>query len=519
MTAPRSTRVATFLASGGFLGGVRLRTRFFALVILSVFACGTVNLVLLDSVARRVLTTEVEGRATALGRRLADEVARSILREDVQSLRASLGAMTRVDRGVDYVLVVNRRGQVLASTFEGGIPRGLSDANAPRGDRVGSVLITDRSVEYRDVAVPILSGELGFVRLGARLDHIDAGLRVIRLAILAMVLAFLSAGLLGSYATAEVISAPIERLALFARTFDPARPSGRIELPIDLRGELGDLTRSVDAMARRLTQLQADREVFQGRIVRAERLATVGALAAGIAHEVNNPLAGMRNCLQAIAREPEDVEQTRAYAVMMIDASRSIERTVRTLMDSAARSSREVSEVDLQALVERVELLLRLRFRDAGVQLDVKIASGLPVLRSDVGLLQQILVNLLLNAADASSRGSHVTLRVDADDEHVIFEVLDRGTGIAKEIRDRIFDPFVTTKEHSGGTGLGLAMVRSLVADLDGSVGFEDRDGGGSRFTVSLPATPAPATDSAPEAELPGDGAGETDTREPEPPA
>lgn len=490
MTSRRSTRIAEYLATGGVLGGLRLRTRFVILVIFSVFACAAVNLVLLDTVARRVLSAEVESRAAALARRLADEVARSILRDDVQSLRASLAAMTRVDRGVDYVMVVSRSGAVLASSFTGGIPRGLPAANAPSGNAVGSVIVTDRSVQYRDVAVPILSGELGHVRLGARLDHIESGLLVIRLAVAAMVVLFLTLGILGSYATAHVISAPIERLVSFLHTFDPARPEGDLRLPREVRGELGELTRSVDAMVGRLRLLHAAREAFQSRIVRAERLATVGALAAGIAHEVNNPLAGMRNCLQAIAREPEDLEQTRTYVEMMIEASRSIERTVRALMDGASRSQREMAAVDLAALVERVDLLLRVRFRDAGVTMETDLARGLPAFRSDVGLLQQILVNLLINAGDASPPGSVVTLRIRMESRNMIFEVLDRGAGIAEALRTRVFDPFVTTKERAGGTGLGLAMVRSLVTELDGDVAFEDREGGGTVFRVSLRVSP-----------------------------
>lgn len=491
-----ATGVAEFVA-WRFLGGWRLRTRLFALVLASVLVSGVVNFVLLDVVVQDVLSAAVENYATALARRLADEAARSILRDDFQSLRASLAGMTRVDRHVEYAFVLNREGDVLASSFSAGLPRGLQRANAPSNDASGSVLVDDHSVLYRDVAVPILAGELGHARLGVRLDHIEAGMRTIRVAILALLLGFLVLGALGSYVVAEVINAPIARLVGFARRFDPARPADNAELPASVRGEFGELIQSVGAMAQRLRQLHADREAFQGRIVRAERLATVGALAAGIAHEVNNPLAGMQTCLQAIAREPDDVQQTRAYALMMLDASRSIERTVRVLMDSAARSPRDIAQVDVAELVDRVTLLLRMRFRDAGVELGIEVAADLPVLRSDVGLLQQVLVNLLLNAGDAAPRGSLVVLRVCAVDEAVCFEVLDRGPGIAAAVRERIFDPFVTTKQHTGGTGLGLAMVRSLVTDLGGTVGFEDREGGGTRFAVLIPTKDSPTSDAA----------------------
>lgn len=483
-------RLAAPVLARGPLGRLRLRTRFVVLLSATVLVFGSVNLVILDRLASHVIGREIEQRAFTSARRLADEIARPLLQDDVRTLRQSIGTTRAADPGLGYVMIVSPARAVLASTFGRSIPVGLIAANRADGSRERSLVISDRGTEYRDVAVPIMDGTLGEVRLGARLDPVHAALQQVRAALLAMVALFLVVGLFGAVAAADLISAPVEQLASAARSFDPSVPSPAFVLETPVRGEIGELADSYRAMAARLQQLHADGELTQERMVKAERLATVGALAAGIAHEVNNPLAGIRTCLQAIAREPEDTEQTRTYAEMMIEAAHAIEKTVRSLRDVATRPPLMCTNVDLRVLTERIALLLRQSARERGVELSIAHPDRPVSLVSDAGVLHQVLVNLVINAIDASPPGAAVELRVEATDRDVSLIVRDHGAGIAPEIRERIFDPFVTTKAHRGGTGLGLAMVRRLVSELDGTIAFAPAPGGGTAFTVTLPHVP-----------------------------
>jgi two-component system NtrC family sensor kinase len=420
-----------------------------------------------------------------LTERLAATANRLVLLEDRAGLQRLLEDTRESDPLCDYALIVSAGGEVLASTFSQGVPVGLAEIEVREDER--SVIVSDRGTLYLDVAAPLLEGELGAVRIGARMERIQAGVATVRLSVIVMVAAFLVLGLRGAYLTAHVIASPVERLAQWARTFDPAepaRPAGELG---PATGEVGDLVRSFEAMAARLRQLYQQRQAFQERIVRAERLATVGALAAGIAHDVNNPLAGLRNCLRAVAREPEDIEQTRSYAEMMIDATRSIERAVHSLIDVAARSQPEPASVDVRSLIERTVMLVRPRFQGRQVHIETDIPEDLAALQTDEGLLQQVLVNLLINACDASAAGDVVTVSAHEREDALVFEVADRGTGISPEIVDRLFQPFVTTKEDQGGTGLGLAMVQTLVSDLGGEVSFDTSRDVGTCFSVVLP--------------------------------
>jgi two-component system NtrC family sensor kinase len=441
----------------------------------------------LDAVVARVLAKQVDDRALARARHIAQAVSSPILYEDMGALRRSLEAAAAGDPELGYALIVAKDGAVLASTFDNGLPSGLEAANRAPPGMESSIVVSDRGTLYRDVSAPILSGELGQVRLGVRLDRVRSDRHLIGLAVGGMVASLLLLGLFGARVLAHIIATPIERLAEAARTFDPAHPAPALELDIPAHGEVADLVRSFDTMAARLHQLHEEQQEFQERIVRAERLATVGALAAGIAHEIGNPLGGIRNCLLAIAREPEDIEQTREFATLMVEATHSIERTVRSLVDVAARSRPEPRQVTVQSLCDRVRVLVRHRFAGAGVRLEVASSASLSPVSVDEGLLQQVLVNLLLNACDASPSGACVRLEVVGEPGELVFQVVDEGSGIAPEVRDRIFEAFVTTKANAGGTGLGLAMVKRVVAELGGTVSFDSELGKGTCFTVRLP--------------------------------
>lgn len=458
-----------------------------AAVAVAVF--GLANFLVFDTVASRVVRQEVQERAATLSRRLAVESSRLILLEDRAALHRLLDSTRQTDQLCDYALVLGPGGDVLASTFTHGVPRGLATISPSGVAGAGTAIVSDRGTRFLDVAAPILDGQLGTVRVGSRMEHIHAGAAQVRAAGATMVATFLLLGLLGAYFTAHLIAAPVERLAARARAFDPT--SARGLPPVDPNdasdGEIGELVRSFELMSKRLREVHREERAFQTRIVRAERLATVGALAAGVAHDVNNPLAGILNCLRAMDRAPEDTEQTRTYTPMMIEATRSIERTVKSLMDTASRATPMPELVPVGRLSERTALLVRHCYEDRGCELVVRTERDAKDLETDAALLQQVLVNLLINACDASRPGGVVTLSVASDELGARITVEDRGSGIAPDVAEHIFEPFVTTKERRGGTGLGLAMVRSIVSELGGDVEFTTALGKGTCFTVVLP--------------------------------
>jgi two-component system NtrC family sensor kinase len=280
-------------------------------------------------------------------------------------------------------------------------------------------------------------------------------------------------------------------------------------------------TREFDRLAESVNQMTERLLDAQGALVRAEKLASVGRLAAGVAHEVGNPLAAVANYVELLRRrgvEPEIV------AAIEREAGR-IDVIVRSLLDYARPRDAKRERVDLAAVASRAVDLLRSQGVLRPVSVEVAPASGLPPVLGDAAALEQVFVNLLLNAVDAAGEGGRIAvvagvtrlgepeaerrgsdrpegaptvprlirrssrhLEGTADGNLAVQVVVaDSGGGVPAELRDRIFDPFFTTKPPGKGTGLGLAIVQRIVQDHGGRVDVSAAREGGAAFAVTLP--------------------------------
>lgn len=233
----------------------------------------------------------------------------------------------------------------------------------------------------------------------------------------------------------------------------------------------------------------------QERLLQAARLADVGQLAAGVAHEINTPLAAMAlraegllrsACDEALQAQPAFRNFPR-YLQAIDEEIFRCKKIISGLLEFSRARLPEVRDTDLNALCESASDLLRHQMRLKQVRLEVAVAPGLPEIRADEGQLRQVLVALLMNALDACAPGGRVTLETGAEDGTVRFTVSDDGVGIPREHLDKIFSPFFTTKPVGQGTGLGLAICHGLVAAHGGRIEVESEPGQGTRVSVRLP--------------------------------
>jgi two-component system NtrC family sensor kinase len=254
-------------------------------------------------------------------------------------------------------------------------------------------------------------------------------------------------------------------------------------------GEMGILCRAVDTMAdavaKREQQLQA---VTRQQIGRSEQLASVGRLAAGVAHEINNPLTGVLT-FACMLRDKENMEtQDREDLDVIIRETKRVAEIVRGLLDFAReRPVRKVS-VDLNEVVQQTIRLLGNREAFQQIVIVQDLAENLPRINGDANQIQQVVLNLSLNACEAMPHGGTLLIATAAEEDKVILKVTDTGCGIKREHLDQIFEPFFTTKPVGKGTGLGLSVSYGLVRRHGGSLDVESEAGKGSTFTVTLPA-------------------------------
>ncbi len=224
---------------------------------------------------------------------------------------------------------------------------------------------------------------------------------------------------------------------------------------------------------------------------RNERMVAVGQLAAGLAHEINNPLGVIRcyaELLQASQAEPQ-AQDDLSVIVRHTDQAR---RVVRDLLDFARPRPAQPGPSDLAQVAAATLEVLRPRGKGGRTGISLETEPGLPLVRAGAEALEHILTNLVMNALDAVSDlpegAGQVRVSLGLRQGKVELRVEDNGPGIAPEHLDRVFDPFFTTKDVGKGTGLGLAVVYSLVRDLDGAIEVESPAGGGAVFRVLLPA-------------------------------
>jgi signal transduction histidine kinase len=258
----------------------------------------------------------------------------------------------------------------------------------------------------------------------------------------------------------------------------------------DLNAERDELRLMNARLARANAELaRSARQVeeVQGELARANTMAAIGRLAAGIAHELNNPLGVIAGFAQGLARRTSPSE---AEYVPISNISREAKRAsylVRELL-TFARTGRMSTEVrDLNTIVGTWMASIEEQVRAQGVKTKIDLAPGLP--RVDVSLtrIEQVLANLTSNALDAMPAGGTLMIRTGAHDDEVEVEVSDTGVGIPEAIRAKIFDPFFTTKDVGRGTGLGLSLVYEIVSQHKGSIEIESEEGRGTTAIVRLP--------------------------------
>lgn len=226
---------------------------------------------------------------------------------------------------------------------------------------------------------------------------------------------------------------------------------------------------------------------LEQRIRNSEQLASVGRLAAGVAHEINNPLGGILNCLYNLRKGTLSPSRQEEYRVSMEDGVRRVQKIVRQLLDFSQQHEPEFALTDINHVVDRVLVLTTHLFASNRIRLETGFGQGLPNVMVDRHMIEQVLMNLVLNAVQAMKDGGGLTIRTSVVEGICLIEVRDTGSGIPPAVLPRIFDPFFTTKSEGEGTGLGLSVSLGIVERHGGKILVDSEVGKGTTFTLCLP--------------------------------
>ncbi len=240
-----------------------------------------------------------------------------------------------------------------------------------------------------------------------------------------------------------------------------------------------------------------DLENREAVLIQSHKMRAVGTLTAGVAHELNNPLNNITLTADMLFEDYDtlsDAERKEMIGDVVNEAGRS-KKIISNLLDFARESGSQLEPLDLVHLLKETINLASNQIKLSGIKIEFQTADNLPRVHGDSQQLEQVFLNLILNAIDASPKGSKIqVIIVPADDPHYLaVKIIDFGSGIPRHILSSIFDPFFTTKGKGKGTGLGLSVSQGIVGKHGGRIRVSSREGAGSSFTVTLPVTTIPA--------------------------
>jgi two-component system, NtrC family, sensor kinase len=437
---------------------------------------------------KRVAARALAAEQASLGRTIADllveDVAGPLASGDRAALEGVLARATARGGGAIAYCLVARRGEVVASATApslAAVGPGRLASLRQAGDAEPRVVEAD-GVPVLDVARGVAPGDAQ-LRVGFTMDGLRAARRELARELGLVALAMMVLGVAGAFLVAHRASRALDRILAAASDFDPARGHDPLALAATGSDEIAVLAGRLDRMMSRLEVGHAERE----RARQTQRLLAVGSLTAGVAHEINNPLAGLLNCVRRLEKGGLPEERRREYLAHMRAGLERIARVVQRLLDFGRPRPVALAPVPLADLAADALALaapaLSARHVACAVEEEEGAGGEVSADRHEIG---HALLNLLLNAAYVTPGGGRVVLRLRRRGALGGVAVEDRGPGIPEALRERVLDPFFTTKPEGEGTGLGLPVVRAIVDAHGGQLTFEFPEGKGTVATVWL---------------------------------
>jgi len=457
-----------------------LRVRILTLLFLGVALFGTANAWVFRSLMSHSLGASLETQGTALSTLVAEECTPYLLHQDDLGLANALASYRRRYDGIKYVVLYDARGGVATSTFPGGVPDFLAGGRSP-----GKALPLRADQEFfLDFTAPILGGALGSIRMGLSEATIRRQTNLGEGVILAMVLLFLAAGVAGSLLIAQGVHRDAARLTTAVQAFGLDDPLP--DLPVGRGDEIGLVARAVHDMMLHLQGLHQENMDLLARFRDTDRMSSVGLLASGLAHDINNPLSGLIASLERLALDPGDKERAMAYLPPMLEAARHIQGVLQNLLQFVRHQRYAECAVDLSDAAAKARLLAGHRL-PPGVDLILAVPPDLPALHFDPVCLLQILVNILINAEDAMhGKAGRITLSAFEEGDSMVITIADEGQGMSPEVLGQAFAPLFTTKPPGEGTGLGLAIARQMMRDHGGEITLASELGHGTQVRLTF---------------------------------
>lgn len=386
-----------------------------------------------------------------------------------------------------YAMVLDVEGRVLAHNRYSEYGTVYDDSLSTAALNAGGFIQTDVVIggeRVSDLAIPLaIAGKRwGCLRVGSSLEPAYSDLRKLERQIVFFSILFSCGALLIYWFIGTWLARPIVSLTRNMENVgkrQPVKPLSRIR-----RDEIGQLQKSFAEMLDRLNRSEAERQSSITRMLENERIAAVGRIVSGVAHEVNNPLAGIEAVLYQL--EQKSGAESHRYIGLIRQSIERIGRIVSQLSDLSRASDIDPVPVECKDFFEDLALFAKMALKTRDCRIATHNDCRGSTIRVDRDKINQVVLNLVLNAADATPPGGTVQLRAYLESDHYILDVRDSGPGVAAGLREEIFTPFFTTKEPGKGSGMGLAISRGIIEKHHGTLSCCPSSSG-ALFRISIP--------------------------------
>jgi signal transduction histidine kinase len=445
----------------------------------------------------QTLFEQARGRAELTAQYMRQLNLQALVRYDKDAIQANVDS--QVDNQLPYIIFYDRSGAPFVanalvrsradilgrSHFSEDVQPGAPFAETRR------VLLQDQWLRVLEVEIPIFlpgnDNKWASVKIGQSLEPMYAAVREVRLVLILVGFGGVLLGILGATVLAKRLTRPLRKLVEGTGRISKGDFSHAIE--ITSGDEIGDLARGFNEMTGRLLETREQMDAANRKLVQAEKLASIGRLAATIAHEIRNPLTSVKLNLQKVAESDKLDDVEREHIGLSMAGAGQIEKFIKELLNFTRVADLALDRFPLEQILEESFKLLRETLTHKGITIEKKYTPGLPLVQVDGDKMRQVFLNILRNAEEALEPGGRITVAVDlagdAGHKKIRVRISDDGPGIPEKNRDIIFEPFFTTKQS--GFGLGLANARKIVEQHNGSIKLAKPKGRGTSFVILIP--------------------------------
>ncbi len=395
--------------------------------------------------------------------------------------------MQRKDLNILYAMILDPKGKIIAHNSLKEVGRTFNDDYTRRILSSYETSVQYISNEILDISTPlsISTKRWGTLRIGISLKGLKKEVSLLTKKYIFFTSLFILFAIIFIAFLFRQITKPLKSLASkmdeanldrISYSFSPSR-----------KDEIGILQKSFYNLLRRIKEYEKEKEKTQRNLIFTEKMAAIGKLTSGVAHEINNPLGGLLNCVYHFKRGDLSAERQREYLQLMEEGIKRIQKTVTNLLEYAHTPYIEKTPIDLNSIIDKSLSLLEHEIIKNRIKVVKEVSENLPIIELDKNQISQVFLNLFLNSIQAMENGGVLRIRMDYSNGYIIINISDTGKGIPEDIISKVFDPFFTTKGRDKGTGLGLWITQTIIDRHGGTIQLSSLEGKGTTVEIRFP--------------------------------